>query len=964
MIKPDSCNGCSLVNISNGFAVEEGEGTSGVVILGEGLGWNEYVDGKPFRPYGQGGSKLEECFKLVSRDIGQPVNRNQFLLYNTVNCHPPGDKLDKTSFEKDAVANCSKNVDRVVGGFKTPHQKTILALGNVPLKALTGVSGVSEEKQSVRELRGFVFQSKYGLVIPSYHPKMIRMGNGHLTPMLVEDIKRAMGVAKGVYTSYSLHKDYKKPNYQISPSVDEAKSFYYKVKDSPKLCLSYDIETNQTASIDEDEREDLSETDIKLVQFSISRTTGIALPWTEGYMETIKHLFQLSNVKANHNTWNFDNPRIRAKGIEINGKIHDTMWMFKHYHPKLPRGLQSVASLFGFPFPWKHLYSANLEWYGCADVDAVQWIIHILPKLMKERGVWEGYRRHVMDVYTVLDRASTIGIPVNDEKRLALEVDFKERRKILDGEIQKQIPDELRNIKPKRKDKDTGEIDYGYIREPKIVGEEYSNYQRLSERAKLSGRNVVTFEEYLYRKHNLTVAEFERMDKGTRQKYRFNRWCIVEDFKASKDQLVRYLKWKKGEIEEEIGRLREERQLLYNGRNPELTEKIKELQELADDYEVPFSLKTKKETTSKQELEEMFFNTGDTVLENVVKIRSYDTNLNNFVPNWKPFKDGRVHPVYMFIPPQGQINSRDPNSQNVSKHTEFGQEFRRIIEAPKGYCFVEADKKSFHVGLMGFEAKDKGYIRFSQIDPHSILGSHIDPSVIGGSISLKWSDGEIREAAEEFKKRCKAHAAKDPQHNINVRQQLAKPTVVGNQLELGAKKLQRQNRRFIATVKDAEKLQAIISDLFPKIGILKKNVKEKAHIDKYLINEFYRIQYFYDVFTHVFSKKMGKWVTKDGVGAREPIAFKVQSPAFGMITEELLELERLGVCEEYNFVVTIHDSLMFMPEIGKKDRLIEILADVMNRPCKQLVNEATDSEGLKIGIDISVGSNWKEKKEI
>src|ERR1035441_5696413 len=101
---------------------------------------------------------------------------------------------------------------------------------------------------------------------------------------------------------------------------------------------------------------------------------------------------------------------------------------------------------------------------------------------------------------------------------------------------------------------------------------------------------------------------------------------------------------------------------------------------------------------------------------------------------------------------------------------------------------------------MGYCANDKNYIRFSQIDPHSILGSYIDTSIIGQSISLKWSDSDILLAASEFKKRCKQHKAKDPQHNVDVRQELAKPTVLGNQLELGPKKLQRQNRRFIEWV--------------------------------------------------------------------------------------------------------------------------------------------------------------------
>jgi hypothetical protein len=206
---------------------------------------------------------------------------------------------------------------------------------------------------------------------------------------------------------------------------------------------------------------------------------------------------------------------------------------------------------------------------------------------------------------------------------------------------------------------------------------------------------------------------------------------------------------------------------------------------------------------------------------------------------------------------------------------------------------------------------------------------------------------------------------------MDVRQELAKPTVLGNQLELGPKKLQRQNRRFIEYVYksqrlahkgvgySAEELQNIINELFPKEQLYKSQIKEKAHIEKFLINEFGRIQYFYDVFNFSFQKKIGKWGKKDGEGAREPIAFRVHSTAFGMIDDELLECERQGLCEEHWFCNSIHDSLVFLPEVGKKDKCIEAVYEIMNRPCKKLVNEATGPEGLKISVEVAVGRNWK-----
>ena len=96
-----------------------------------------------------------------------------------------------------------------------------------------------------------------------------------------------------------------------------------------------------------------------------------------------------------------------------------------------------------------------------------QWIIAVLPGLMKELGVWQGYLDHVQKLYTTtLTRASNIGIAVNDVKRLALKDELEIERKELYVKMQGMVPLPLRNLTPRKKDKETGEESYGYKREP------------------------------------------------------------------------------------------------------------------------------------------------------------------------------------------------------------------------------------------------------------------------------------------------------------------------------------------------------------------------------------------------------------------------------------------------------------------------------------------------------------------
>ncbi len=967
MLKPQSCKGCPLYKLSDGFSEPEGEGTNGVCIIGEALGYEEFLDGLPFRPKAQAGSKLEEAFRLVEADTLRPCSRQHFKLWNIIACKPPGNELAGRDYEHGAIAHCETHFKKVVNGF-TPahHHKTILGLGNTPLRVLTGFSGEAYLKESISNLRGFVLESKYGPTITSYHPSFIRRGNSHLTPILVEDIKRAIAVARGEFNNYPGGKDYVPPDYQEFPSLDEAQSFYYQCRDNSKLIIATDIETMFSAGENEDELEeaeaklskgaiDSGANEIRQIQFSVKKGRGIAFPFQGDYINLAKKILALRNQKAGHNWYNFDAPRLQAKGITINGLQHDTMWMFKHYQPSLPRGLQHIVSMLGFPFPWKHLFGSKFEWYGCADVDAVHWILAILPKLMYSRGVWEGYKRYVLNLHPIMSRASReVGIPVDIMEMEKVRKEFKEKRIEINDRLQESIPDEIKNISPRRKDKTTGEISFGYIKQPKEVEYYKRRYDFLSSQLAAKGKKSASFNKYLLKKCGLVLRSFTTIDSKGESTSTIKRYCKLIPFKASKDQLTRYLRWKQGQIKAELSETLDREKL-----SKEDKAKVRELRELVAEYEIPLNPKTHKETTAHKELEEIYFNTGDTIIQDVMDIRSIDTNLNNYIPNWTPGADGRVHTTFGYTAASGQFDSRAPNVLNCSKHTEYGQIFRGMIVAPKGYRFIEFDKKSFHVATMGYCANDRDYIRFSQIDPHSIFTSYIMPKSWGKPIDLSLPDDEIRDICKWIKKKCKEEVEKDPKHGVDIRQKMAKPTVLGNQLGLGPIKLQHQNRRYIATIAEAKRLQSVLAELFPKVTKFKEQIRELAHKQTYLLNEFGRIQYFYEVFSYRWNKKARMWLKGYGDDSEKSIAFYVQSRAFGMLHEEMFRMEEKGYLEEYGFCNSIHDSLMFLVEDGKVDRCLENVGMIMYQPCPLLVNEATGAKGLKVGVEASLGLNWK-----
>lgn len=383
---------------------------------------------------------------------------------------------------------------------------------------------------------------------------------------------------------------------------------------------------------------------------------------------------------------------------------------------------------------------------------------------------------------------------------------------------------------------------------------------------------------------------------------------------------------------------------------------------LAKLYEVPKTHKDNKDTTGKDELELLAWKLEkaghpDPVFQNTIKIRSYDTIINNYIPNWQPDEHGRVHTQWGFTAASGQLDSRSPNVLNISKHTETGQRFRRIIVAPTGYCFVEADKKSFHVATLGYLANSRNYLRFSQLDPHSIFTSYIMPTEWGKPVQFNWSDDEIMAACKEIKKRSREEKDRLGDRGVDLRQDTAKPCVLGNQLGLGPTKLWRQNRRAIRDVEHARELQGIIAGLFEEVEECKEQIIKQADRDTYLKDEWGKWQFFYEVMRWDRDQKTRRWKKVRTSEAEKALAFRVQGVAFGMLKYESLILEEKGYNERYNFINTIHDSLVFMPLLTDRDKCISDVSSVMCSPCPVLVNEATGPGGLLVKAEIETGLN-------
>jgi hypothetical protein len=233
--------------------------------------------------------------------------------------------------------------------------------------------------------------------VASFHPSFLRRGAMPLFSVLMHDLKLAVAVANSklgqtvnfyspvlsrdvAYTRHPISEidittPVVPPGYTTHPLESQAWDFLTEAADA-KL-IAYDIETPRSTEVTENESDELGDTHILSIQFSLGRDTGIFMPWREPFIEVAKRVLALPNPKAGANTWRFDNPVLRGNGCEINGTNHDVRWAWHSLQPDLRGALQFIASFYndGSGRPWKHLHSSTPEAYGILDVD---WIHKIL----------------------------------------------------------------------------------------------------------------------------------------------------------------------------------------------------------------------------------------------------------------------------------------------------------------------------------------------------------------------------------------------------------------------------------------------------------------------------------------------------------------------------------------------------------------------------------------------------------
>jgi len=161
------CRKCRLHETRNKVVFGEGNLKADILIVGEGPGYNEDKQGKPF--VGRAGHLLDKMLKSIELD------RSKVYISNIVKCRPPKNRNPQES----EIEKCLPYLRWQV---KIIKPKIIVSLGSVSSRVLI------DENIKITKDRGKIVEKGEIKFIPTYHPAYL-LRNQNAKKDAWEDLK-------------------------------------------------------------------------------------------------------------------------------------------------------------------------------------------------------------------------------------------------------------------------------------------------------------------------------------------------------------------------------------------------------------------------------------------------------------------------------------------------------------------------------------------------------------------------------------------------------------------------------------------------------------------------------------------------------------------------------------------------------------------------------------------------------
>jgi len=162
------CKRCKLHRTRRTIVFGEGNEKATLMFVGEGPGYDEDVQGRPF--VGKAGQLLTKIIESIN------LSREEVYIANIVKCRPPQNRNPET----DEIQSCNPFL---MDQIRVIRPRIICALGSFAAQTLLKTS------TKISELRGKIFDIEGIKVIPTYHPAFL-LRNPERKRDVWEDMKK------------------------------------------------------------------------------------------------------------------------------------------------------------------------------------------------------------------------------------------------------------------------------------------------------------------------------------------------------------------------------------------------------------------------------------------------------------------------------------------------------------------------------------------------------------------------------------------------------------------------------------------------------------------------------------------------------------------------------------------------------------------------------------------------------
>jgi len=163
-----NCQRCKLARTRRTLVFGEGNSKASLMLIGEGPGYDEDVQGKPF--VGRAGQLLTKILQAIA------IQRDEVYITNIIKCRPPQNRNP----EPDEIESCYPFLLKQIQAIQP---RIICALGTFASQTLL------ETDEKITSLRGRAYTFSGIQIFPTYHPAYL-LRNPEKKREVWEDMKK------------------------------------------------------------------------------------------------------------------------------------------------------------------------------------------------------------------------------------------------------------------------------------------------------------------------------------------------------------------------------------------------------------------------------------------------------------------------------------------------------------------------------------------------------------------------------------------------------------------------------------------------------------------------------------------------------------------------------------------------------------------------------------------------------